>query len=690
MIPIYEDRIYVIDLEVRPLPQYENSKFSSYQAEENEENQIEVDEPNFLPWCSEIYGIGLAWGNDFETESAYFMGSDIYDVLKIISDNKLQLGAHNVLFDWLNAFYHFELPLNFVVDSGVISQCINNSDAIRSFGLKQTTERLYNVVTQDFELKEYLKLNFKIVNGSYGKYIHLCPSDMIEKYCRLDAHYCWRIINDKDKWLRSDISLYMKLHINEVKITLQQFISGIKIDRLGFETERDKLKLKLTSIKDEFMSHPELIEHIEIVRHKLFLKAQSKLKTKKLDYNTWKLNIKTQFNINSGDQLKMLFDSQKLHWSKELNCFKYPYINTFPNTKISNPNSPKLGTKFLHEYGVGGEILGNAGELKTLCQHIERALDEASITGRIHPHINLLGTASGRISASGVNIIATPLAEPEYGKHLIADDGWVILAKDYSSLEPTILACLSGDPVLQYITFYGEGNEPFIKDNILWIDDMYTSVAYSASFMRKPLMNVLNLKNWTTDCNAEKDKYKSLRKSSKTMSLSTIYGAGPFKVQQKLREDMKIYESLENIKEFQKAYWATFSVANQFRRQIEAEAKTKGYLINIGGFPLIFYDRPGGIIQGTHKALNRMIQSTAAFIMKLFLYYFYEKVKHIKDVKFALANHHDAFWAYCKKEIVEDINLLAEEALVSVNNTLKWPLKLRMDKNIGNTFFDCK
>lgn len=688
MFPIIPNKIYSIDFEVKPLKQYENVKYVPLETED--EDRLETDKPNFYPWTSEIYGLGIAWGLDFDTESIYFTGEEIQKALKLLELYQIPLGAHNVLFDWLNAYYHYEVTLNFVTDSGVFSQCINNSDSINSFGLKQTTARLFNVVTQDVELKEYLKHIYKIAAGNYGAYIHLCPTEMIEKYCRLDALYCWRIIEEGPKYLVSDISIYMKLYITEVKSTIKQFINGIKINEVGFKIEREKLQTEILSIDTKFRNHEQLEPFIETIEYNKFMKVRDSYKKKIITFEEWKQNPLNKFNINSTAQLKSLFDAQKLHWSEDTHSFNYPYVNTFTHSKIKNKDSPKLGTKFLYAYGVGGEILGDLGERRTLLNHINKALEEGFMTGRIHPHINLLGTASGRISASGVNILATPFSEPAYGKNIIADDGWVILAKDFRSLEPTILACLSGDPVMQYITYFGEGKEPFIKDDILWIDDTYVSAAYSAPFMRKQLMENLVLSNWTKDPDGEKKKFKLLRAASKTMVLSSNYGAGPDKVKDKLREDLKINESLKNVKEFQRAYWSTFAVAAQYIRNLELEAKERGYLVNSGGFPLIFYDRPGGIISGTHKAPNRVIQSTAAFIMKLLIYFSYKRLHARTDIIPMISNFHDAAFYYVRKEVVEEANSLLEDALNEVNLTLQWPLKLRLDKHIGDSAYACK
>lgn len=685
MIPIIKNHIYAVDLEVKPLPEYEY-KYNNKNDEQDEEQELHVDNPNFLPWCCQIYGMSIAWGYEYE-ESAYFTGDDIEKVVTILSINKLNLAAHNVFFDWSNLAYKYEKPLNFIADSGVISQALNNSDFVNSFGLKQTIQRQYNIETQDVEIKTYLKLHHKIAESKYGAFIHLCPEEMIEKYCRLDSVYCWRLIHDSKKWLKSDISQYMALYLNEVEITILQFIEGILVDREGFKIEKIRVQEEFDSIEQRFFNNSDLIPFIEKVQKERFDKEQSKLKKKILEFTEW--SSKNKFNINSTAQLKMLFDAQGLYWNKEKNKFIYPHTNLHVKTKINNLKSPKLGTKFLYLYGIGGEILEDKSQKKTLIQNIDKALEESELTGRIHPHINMLGTKSGRISASGVNIVATPIKKEAYGKNLIVEDGWILFSADFKALEPTLLACLSNDPVLKYITFEGEGKEPFIKNDILYIDDTYISSAYSAPFMKSEIEKI-DLTNWVNDPEHEKKKVKVTRSISKTIVLSTIYGAGSLKVQGKIREDMRITVPIKNIEVFQDAYWNTFIEAAYYKRQLENEARQNGYLINIGGYPLIFYNRVGGAIQGTHKSLNRMIQSSAAVVMKLLLSCLYSRIKNDRNIFPQVCDWHDAFHGKCKIDYIERTKYLLNESLAELNDILNLSLKFRLDFNYGKNFYEAK
>ena len=231
--------------------------------------------------------------------------------------------------------------------------------------------------------------------------------------------------------------------------------------------------------------------------------------------------------------------------------------------------------------------------------------------------------------------------------------------------------------------------KPFIKNDILWIDDMYLMAAYSAPFMREELQKYLDLDNWVLNPDEEKKKVKKIRSLSKTIVLATNYGASAKKIQDTINEQLKMIVPVKNIEEFQSAYWATLSVASQYKRSIEFEARNKGYLINIGGFPLTFYDKPGGRISEVHKALNRMIQSSAAVCMKLLLFFINKRIKN-KPIIPQICDWHDACFFKVKNEFLEEANNLIELALDDTNDALNLPLKLRLDKHVGGSLYDCK
>ena len=79
---------------------------------------------------------------------------------------------------------------------------------------------------------------------------------------------------------------------------------------------------------------------------------------------------------------------------------------------------------------------------------------------RVHPHINIAGTATGRMSCSEPNLQNIPRSDSKEGKMVkdlfIAPEGHVLLQADYSQLELRIAAVLSGDPEMLEIFNAGD------------------------------------------------------------------------------------------------------------------------------------------------------------------------------------------------------------------------------------------
>eukprot|EP00198_Chlamydomonas_reinhardtii_P010236 XP_001699573.1 predicted protein [Chlamydomonas reinhardtii] len=82
-------------------------------------------------------------------------------------------------------------------------------------------------------------------------------------------------------------------------------------------------------------------------------------------------------------------------------------------------------------------------------QHVDRR------TGRVYPTLNQVGTATGRLSMSGANLMALPHDKEEFGEHLrnfrralVARPGWLLLAADYSQVELRVIAHITQDPTL--------------------------------------------------------------------------------------------------------------------------------------------------------------------------------------------------------------------------------------------------
>lgn len=216
MIPIIKNEIYTIDLEVRLVKMVEEPGVNC--------------SPSVLshyPWCVEIIGIAICWGGQL-SESLYCTGEQISQVVTILSKEKLSLSGYNIYPIWCYLYYHFQLPFNFVSDSAIIAQCCNI-----------------------YSLPDMMKNKYKIdnweIDSKKGKGRYLCLNTLASK----------RILTDAFIHLKRPIEAYMDIYIYEVKMTVDQFTRGIKVDqkyleeKLNDPTLDEYLQNKLLKLANE-------------------------------------------------------------------------------------------------------------------------------------------------------------------------------------------------------------------------------------------------------------------------------------------------------------------------------------------------------------------------------------------------------------------------------------------------------
>jgi len=99
--------------------------------------------------------------------------------------------------------------------------------------------------------------------------------------------------------------------------------------------------------------------------------------------------------------------------------------------------------------------------------YLAKMLNNRGVDGRLHPDINTLGTRTGRWTVSG----ALPMQQlPGNGgirECVVADPGRTLVAYDYSSIEFTVLAAITGDPAMAEVI--ETGHDPHLAAaDIIW------------------------------------------------------------------------------------------------------------------------------------------------------------------------------------------------------------------------------
>ena len=207
-------------------------------------------------------------------------------------------------------------------------------------------------------------------------------------------------------------------------------------------------------------------------------------------------------------------------------------------------------------------------------------------TGRLHTSLNQTVAATGRLSSTEPNLQNIPV-KGEYGLRIreafIAAPGHVLIAADYSQIEPRILAHLSGDERLLRVFEHGE--------------DIHTATA----------VDIFNL--------VPEQITREMRRIAKTVVFGILYGISPFGLSQTLGI------SQQKAREYIDAYFARYSGVKAFLDRTLEEAKRTGYVTTILGRrrPIPELNSPDATQRGfgERMAINNPIQGSAADLIKM-------------------------------------------------------------------------
>lgn len=643
-----------------------------------ETESILTGKGSVVPWEAKITDIGLCWGADFETETVCYGAEQVEAVIKSLSEKQTPLVPYNALFEVAMLDYHFpQYPLNWIGDCALCSIALDNS--VEDFDLKTSAGRLVNYEPYHLEVMNYCVSTFNCGATKWGEHIPMLPSDMRQEYCRKDVHATYLIWQRACDELKLDV--LMDCFMAEVFLTAEAYLCGTRIDR-EFATElMSERQGKIDSTRASFLSHPELVEHIEAVQESKFNKevakrlAKSKTgKTRPIDKEAWL--AKNPFNPGSEQQLTGVFKSQKLFFDESTQTFRFPA--TTPT------GAPQLDVAHIHLYGVGGQILAEAGEIETERNKLRTILEDSEYDGRAHFNVNLCTVRSTRVSSSGLNIVATPL-DGDIGKTFIADDGYTFFGLDFVALEPTVQAIVSGDPSLKYCVFDGEGVKPYYDQDLLKIDDVYLTVGSVSELYGEFIRKNINPDDWMADKEAVKYAFKKQRQILKIITLMTLYGSGIENVVSLVAKLAKVQITFKQGQSLVNALWSAFPGLYSFNVRLQNQARRQGHITTCMGFKIM---TPDNVV---HCILNYLCQTTAAHVMKMFLYQLHLRVQ--RDYKWArpaVVDVHDATFWMVKEERVPDFRIICEESLNDMNETFKFPINFRFSASIGKTLYHGK
>jgi len=207
-------------------------------------------------------------------------------------------------------------------------------------------------------------------------------------------------------------------------------------------------------------------------------------------------------------------------------------------------------------------------------------------TGRIHTSYNQTVTATGRLSSSDPNLQNIPIRSEE-GRQIrsafIPQEGWIMVAADYSQIELRILAHCSEDPLLI---------DAFLKD-----EDIHSR---TASEVFGGLPNMLT---------------PELRRQAKIINFGILYGMGAFSLARELGISQKMAKAY--IDQYFKKYRRVREYTEQTIALARTTHKTSTLLGRIRLIPDINSLNSNVRSFAERIAVNTPIQGTAADLIKL-------------------------------------------------------------------------
>lgn len=225
------------------------------------------------------------------------------------------------------------------------------------------------------------------------------------------------------------------------------------------------------------------------------------------------LELTRDINLGSPVDLPMLLYSEK--------GFKFPIIKYTkdkttnrdtdkPSTdedtlvelrlSIKNPESPKA--IFLDN------LLKLRGLKKMYTTYIEGWHDKVQDDSKLHGRFLIHGTTSGRLSSQEPNLQQIPKTsvDPNIKKQLVAPEGKLYMALDYSQAELRIMAHLSGDET--YLEAFAKGQDPHLA-----IAAKKYGVSYEEAY-----------KAYSDEQHPDHNLWKNRRKQAKQICFGIIYG----------------------------------------------------------------------------------------------------------------------------------------------------------------------
>ncbi|MHC4176366.1 MAG: DNA polymerase, partial [Planctomycetota bacterium] len=284
-------------------------------------------------------------------------------------------------------------------------------------------------------------------------------------------------------------------------------------------------------------------------------------------------------------------------------------------------------------------------------------------TGRVHASFNQHVTATGRLSSSDPNLQNIPV-RTEVGREIRSafvpgEQGWLLMAADYSQIELRVLAHFSGDDRLC---------QAFARD-----EDIHARVAGQ--------VNGVPLEEVTPE----------MRRAAKAVNFGVIYGQSAFGLARSLGIEK------EEAAQFIDSYFEGYPGIEEFLSRVLAKCRKNGYVSTIRGRRRAIRGvrraptegRPTGRQRNLAErtAINTVIQGSAADLIKMAMIAIHRRLRRERLPARMLLQIHDELIFEVPSDQLHNLARLVTQEMVGVT---KLNVPLKVDIKAGPNWADAK
>jgi DNA polymerase-1 len=579
-------------------------KLSELVAEMSQQPWIAFDTETTHIWprWAQLVGLSFCWRDG----TAYYIPvrapagektldeNLVLDALRPILENPaIKKTGQNLKYDWI-----------VMRGTGVELAGVEFDSMIASY-LLDAGERIHGIdeLAQRYLHHTKIKTTSLIGSGKNQRRMDDVPTAQICEYACEDADAAWRLrpILERDLAQEQLAKLAAEVEFPLVEVLVEMESNGIRID--------------VARLKE--------------------LSAEYAVRIAELEQQVYAIAGRT-FNIGSPKQLQeILFEEHKLPVLKK--------------TKTGGSTDAEVLEELARLHPLPAKIIEYRQFTKLKSTYID-ALPELvhPVTGRVHSSFNQVVAATGRLSSSDPNLQNIPVRTSQ-GREIRAtflprEEGWQLVAADYSQIELRVLAHYSSDPELV---------ASFERD-----EDVHARVAAQ--------VNGVAIEEVTPD----------MRRAAKAVNFGVIYGQSAFGLAKQL--DI----SKEKAAEFIDAYFGRYQGVETFMNQVIADCHASGFVRTIlGRRRAISGVRLNGGRQRNlpeRTAINTVIQGSAADLIKLAMLAVHRRLQSEKWQAKLLLQIHDELVFEAPAEEVSRLCEMVSEAMTGVM-TLRVPLKVDVE-----------